>query len=253
MRCDVLTIFPELFRPFLTRGILGRAVDSGLLDVFLHDLREHGEGAYRKVDDTPYGGGGGMVLLPGPLFRALDSIRSQGPPGHVVLLSPQGRRLDQATCRRLADLERLVLVCGRYEGVDERFIAARVDEEISIGDYVLSGGEVPALAVLEAVARLQPGALGDPKAAENDSFSRGLLDHPQYTRPEVFRDLTVPKVLLSGDHAAIAAWRREQALAATAQKRPDLLRGRDGQRESAPAQGAGEEARGHPSAQRGRS
>jgi tRNA (guanine37-N1)-methyltransferase len=232
MRVDVLTLFPGLFAPFLEVGILGRAVARGLIEVAVHDLREHGEGAYRKVDDAPYGGGGGMVLMVGPLSRALDRIQAEREAGRVVLLSPQGRRLDQAACLRLAALRRLVLVCGRYEGIDERFVASRVDEEISIGDYVLSGGEVPALAVLEAVARLQPGALGDPEGAERDSFRGGLLDHPHYTRPEVFEGLAVPEVLLSGDHAAIAAWRRERALEATRRKRPDLLEAAPGRDET---------------------
>ena len=254
MRCDVLTIFPDLFAAFVGVGILGRAVERGLVDLSVHDLREHAEGPYRRVDDAPYGGGGGMVFLPGPLFRALDAIQSRGRPGHVVLLSPQGRRLDQATCGRLAGMERLVLVCGRYEGVDERFVTTRVDEEISIGDYVLSGGEMPAMVILEALARLQPGALGNPEAAADDSFRAGLLDHPHYTRPEVFEGLAVPKVLLSGDHAAIAAWRREQAIVATSRKRPDLLRGGEGNADSTPADEAGGEARGQePTVRRGRS
>jgi tRNA (guanine37-N1)-methyltransferase len=242
MRCDVLTLFPGLFEPFRRVGIVGRALERGLLELVVHDLRAHGEGAYRKVDDAPYGGGGGMVLMPGPLFRGLDALRSRGGGGPVILLSPQGRRLDQEGCRRLAALERMTLVCGRYEGVDERFVGRAVDEELSIGDYVLSGGEIPAMTVLEAVARLQPGALGDPEATENDSFREpALLDHPHYTRPEVFDGMAVPEVLLSGDHAAIREWRRQQARAATARKRPDLLEARNETR--APVTGSGEEAR----------
>jgi tRNA (guanine37-N1)-methyltransferase len=251
MRCDVLTLFPELFRGFRDVGILGRAIQSGLLELRVHDLREHGEGAYRRVDDAPYGGGGGMVLLSGPLFAALDSIEAEGPRGRVVLLSPQGTRLDQGVCRRLAATQRMILVCGRYEGVDERFIEARVDEEISIGDYVLSGGEVPAMVVLESIARLQPGALGDPGAADRDSFSAGLLEHPHYTRPEVFQGHSVPEVLLSGDHAAIARWRAEQSRAVTERKRPDLILRDEEEQES--AEHAENEARGNvPTARRGR-
>ena len=225
MRFDVITLFPGLFSAFLETGVLGRARLRGLVEIVLHDLREFGEGGYRKVDDAPYGGGGGMVLLPGPLFDCLDAAQRQGGvAGRVVLLSPQGKPLDQEACRRLTRCPRVVLVCGRYEGIDERFIQARVDEEISIGDCVLSGGELPAMVVMEAVARLRPGVLGDGGSAENDSFSRGLLDHPHYTRPEVFRGMEVPPVLRGGDHAAVARWRREMAVEMTRRKRPDLLR-----------------------------
>jgi tRNA (guanine37-N1)-methyltransferase len=235
MRVDVITLFPEIFAPFRGAGIVGRALESGKVDLFLHDLREHGEGNYRKVDDAPYGGGAGMVFLPGPLFAAVDAVQAQGEaPGRVVLLSPQGRQLDQAGCARLSEIDRLVLVCGRYEGVDERFIEARVDEEISIGDYVLCGGELPAMVLVEAITRLLPGALGDPASAENDSFSRGLLDHPHYTRPEVFAGMDVPKVLLSGNHAEIERWRQTMAVENTRRKRPDLLAG-----EQAPERGNG--------------
>jgi len=226
MRLDVITLFPELFGPFLDVGVLGRARQRGAVQIFLHDLRDHGEGAYRKVDDAPFGGGGGMVLLPGPLFAALDAVQAEAEEaGRVILLSPQGRRMDQAGCRRLAELERMILVCGRYEGLDERFIAGRVDEEISIGDYVLNGGELPAMVLAEAVSRLQPGVLGDPNAVEHDSFSRGLLDHPHYTRPEVFQGMAVPEVLRGGNHAAIERWRSDAALEMTRKKRPDLLVG----------------------------
>jgi tRNA (guanine37-N1)-methyltransferase len=224
MRVDVVTLFPGLFQAFLETGIVGRAVSGGKVDVQLHDLRQHGEGPYRKVDDAPYGGGAGMVFLPGPLFAALDAVQAVGDgPGTVLLMSPQGKRLDQAACRRLAGAGRLIVICGRYEGVDERFIEARVDEEVSIGDYVLCGGELPAMVLVEAVARLLPEVLGDPESAENDSFSRGLLDHPHYTRPEVFQGMRVPEVLLSGHHAEIARWRDERALENTRRKRPDLL------------------------------
>lgn len=224
MRVDVLTLFPELFGPFLEKGVTGRAVQAGKVQVVLHDLRQHGEGPYRKVDDAPYGGGAGMVLMPGPLFEALDTVQAKcEQAGRVVLLSPQGARLDQKQCRRLAERERLVLVCGRYEGVDERFIEARVDQEISIGDYVLCGGELPAMVLVESVTRLLPGVLGDPASAENDSFSTELLDHPHFTRPDVFAGMSVPEVLLSGNHAEIDRWRRERALENTRRKRPDLL------------------------------
>ena len=226
MRFDVITLFPDLFSAFLRTGIFGRAVESRIVDVMLHDLRAHGEGPYRKVDDAPYGGGGGMVLLAGPLTRCLESARAAAAgPGRVVLMSPQGRPLDQASCRRLAAEARLLLVCGRYEGIDERFVESRVDEELSIGDYVLSGGELPAMVLMEAVARLLPGALGDATAADRDSFSGRLLDHPHYTRPEVFEGKGVPGVLLSGDHAAVERWRGTEALRATRRKRPDLLAG----------------------------
>ena len=224
MRFDVITLFPGLFEPFLESGIPGRAVERGSVQVGLHDLREHGEGDYRKVDDAPYGGGGGMILMPGPLTAALDEVQSEGPRGRVVLLSPQGRGLDAATCRRLAGEARLILVCGRYEGVDQRFIDARVDEEISIGDYVLSGGELPAMVLLEAVIRWLPGVLGDADATENDSFSGGLLEGPHYTRPEEFCGTPVPEVLRSGNHAEIQRWRRERAVEITRRRRPDLLR-----------------------------
>ena len=229
MRFDVITLFPALFTPFLETGVLGRARLHGLLEVVLHDLREYGEGTYRKVDDAPYGGGGGMVILPGPLFKCLDAVQSQGKaPGRVVLLSPQGRPLDQSAGERLAGQERLVLVCGRYEGIDERFIEARVDEEVSIGDYVLSGGELPAMVLMEVAGRLQPGVLGNSASAEDDSFSRGMLDHPHYTRPEVFRAMAVPSILRSGDHAAVERWRRDKVLEMTRRKRPDLLQGPGG-------------------------
>jgi len=224
MRFDVVTLFPDLFREFLAAGIFGRAVEKRIVEVMLHDLRSHGDGAYRKVDDTPYGGGGGMVLLAGPLSRCLDGAQAAvSGRGRVVLMSPQGRPLDQATCRRLAREPRLLLVCGRYEGIDERFVETRVDEEVSIGDYVLSGGELPAMVLMEALARLLPGALGDATAADRDSFSGRLLDHPHYTRPEVFEGRGVPGVLLSGDHAAVERWRAEEARRITRRKRPDLL------------------------------
>ena len=224
MRIDVISLFPGLFAPFLETGIFGRARQRGLVHVSVHDLREDGEGAHRKVDDTPYGGGGGMVLSPGPLFAALDRVRAEElTPGPVVLLSPQGRRLDHEVCQELAQLPRLILVCGRYEGLDERFVEAAVDREISIGDYVLSGGEVPAMLLIEGMVRLVPGVLGNPKSASEESFQEDLLEAPHYTRPAEFRGHPVPEVLRSGNHAAIEQWRREQSREITLKRRPDLL------------------------------
>jgi tRNA (guanine37-N1)-methyltransferase len=220
-RIDVITIFPELFVTPLETSLLGRSVAAGLLDVRVHDLREHGLGKHRSVDDEPYGGGAGMVMRPEPLFEAVEEAR--GPGSHVVLLSPRGRRLDQAGVARLAAADHLVLVCGRFEGVDERVVDHLVDEEISIGDYVLAGGELPALVVIEAVSRLVPGVLGNEESLASESFGSGLLEYPQYTRPADYRGLRVPEVLLSGDHGAIERWRREQAEALTRARRPDLL------------------------------
>ncbi|MDP9121194.1 MAG: tRNA (guanosine(37)-N1)-methyltransferase TrmD [Acidobacteriota bacterium] len=223
MRIRVLTIFPELFGPFLATSLVGRAVERGLLDVRLHDLRDHTEDRHRSVDDEPYGGGGGMVMTAPPWIRAVRAVSGADSPWRV-LLSPQGARLDDAKVRELAGRRDLALLCGRYEGIDERVRSTVVDEEISIGDYVLSGGELPAMVLIEAVSRQIPGVVGLPGSVEQDSFRDGLLDHPHYTRPPVVEGHTVPEVLLSGDHAAILRWRREQALAATREKRPDLLR-----------------------------
>ncbi|MFN2587159.1 MAG: tRNA (guanosine(37)-N1)-methyltransferase TrmD [Actinomycetota bacterium] len=217
----VVTLFPELFRTPLETSLLGRATAAGLLEVRVHDLREHGLGTHRSVDDEPYGGGAGMVMRPEPLFAAIEAVR--GPRSHVVLLSPRGHRLDHGHVTRLASLEHLVLVCGRYEGVDERVVEAAVDEELSIGDYVLSGGELPALVVIEAISRLVPGVLGNAESAASESHAAGLLEYPQYTRPAEFRGLRVPDVLLSGDHDAVARWRREQSERLTRERRPDLL------------------------------
>ena len=200
-------------------GTLARGVASGALHVELVALREYGVGNYRQVDDAPFGGGAGMVLMPGPLTRALEGREDS----HRILLTPAGRRLDQATLDRWATLEALTLVCGRYEGVDERFVEGSIDEEISLGDFVLSGGEAAALAVIEGVARLLPGVLGNPKSVESESFRDGLLEEPQYTRPAIFRDRQVPPVLLSGDHARIADWRKQRRIERTRARRPDLL------------------------------
>jgi tRNA (guanine37-N1)-methyltransferase len=220
MRIDLVTLFPEACRPLLEASILGRAVAEGHVALTLHDLRQYADDKHRTVDDTPYGGGPGMVLKPEPVVRAIEAVR--GDDGHVILMAPQGRPFTQAEARRLAALPHLVLVAGHYEGVDER-VRAFVDEEISIGDYVLTGGELPMLVVVDAVVRLLPGVLR-PGATEDDSFADGLLEYPQYTRPRVFRGMAVPDVLLSGDHAAIRRWRREMSLRRTWERRPDLLR-----------------------------
>ena len=227
LRIDVVTIFPELFDAFLRTSIVGIAREAGALEVTTHDLRGFTIDRHRSVDDAPYGGGPGMVMKPEPLVEAIEALagtKGAEREARVLLLSPQGERLDQARIARMAGQRHLVLVCGRYEGVDQRVIDLAVDEEISIGDYVLSGGEVPAMAVIEAVARLLPGVLGNPESAGSDSFEQGLLEGPQYTRPAVFRGRAVPDVLLSGNHAAVARWRSEQARETTRRRRPDLLR-----------------------------
>jgi len=220
MRIDVVTLFPELFDAPLKTSVIGRAVDNGLLSVAVHDLREHGLGRHRAVDDYPYGGGAGMVLRPEPLFTAIEPLRSVG--AHVILLDPAGERLTDALARELAGLPRLALVCGRYEGIDER-ARGLADREVSIGDYVLTGGELPALVLLDVVARLVPGVI-EAASHEEDSFAAGLLEYPQYTRPEEFRGMGVPQVLLSGHHGEVARWRRREALRRTLERRPDLLR-----------------------------
>jgi tRNA (guanine37-N1)-methyltransferase len=224
---DVVTLFPGMFFGPLEQGVLARARRAGHVSVRIHDLRRWGLGKHRVVDDTPYGGGGGMILRPEPVFRAVDWIRKRHPATHdrVVLLSPQGTRLNHGQARRLAGYDRLILLCGRYEGVDERVREGLAEEELSIGDVVLTGGELPALVVLDAVSRFIPGVLGGLDAAEKDSFADGLLESPYYTRPVEFRGQRVPEVLLSGDHGAIARWRAEAALRVTRNKRPDLLGG----------------------------
>jgi tRNA (guanine37-N1)-methyltransferase len=222
VRVDIVTIFPRIFESPLRESLLGRAVASGLLDVRVHDLRDFASGPQRQVDDDPYGGGPGMVMKPEPVFAAVESLG--GEPRRTILLSPAGRRLDQAFVRELALEPWILLICGRYEGVDERVVNGLPAEEVSVGDYVLSGGEVPALVVLEAVTRLVPGVIGNEESSERDSFGPdGVLDHPHYTRPAAFRDLGVPPVLLSGNHAEIERWRREAAVEKTRRNRPDLL------------------------------
>jgi tRNA (guanine37-N1)-methyltransferase len=221
MRLDIVTLFPEVMAPYLAASVLGRAREAGLVDLRLVQLRDFADDRHRTVDDTPYGGGKGMVLKVEPLHRAIASLRDED--SRVVLMTPRGRLFRQEDARRLAAERHLILVAGHYEGVDER-VGRFVDEELSIGDYVLTGGELPALVVADAVIRLLPGVLPE-GAAEEESFADGLLEYPHYTRPRVFLGLEVPEVLLSGDHAAIARWRRQERLRATLERRPDLLRG----------------------------
>jgi tRNA (guanine37-N1)-methyltransferase len=223
VRFDLVTIFPRLCDGPLGEGIVRRAIDRGLVDVRVHDLRDYTTDRHRSVDDVSYGGGPGMVFKPEPLFRAVDAIKGDGPVDAVILMSPQGRRFTQREAERLAALRRVVLLCGRYEGVDDRVRSALATEELSIGDYVLSGGELPALVVVDAVVRLLPGAVGDEASVDVDSFSRGLLDYPHFTRPAEFGGLRVPDVLMSGNHADIRRWRKREALARTLALRPDLL------------------------------
>jgi tRNA (guanine37-N1)-methyltransferase len=228
MRFDVITLFPELFAPHLTQGVTRRAFESGQVDVSLWPLRDFADNAYRRVDDRPYGGGPGMVMLVEPLERALQAIRAaREDDAPVIHFTPTGRRIDQALVTEYAHGPGAVLLCGRYEGIDQRFIDRHVDVELSLGDFVLSGGELPALALLDAVARLQDGVLGDAQSHQQDSFSDGLLDCPHFSRPESLPtpegEACVPAVLLSGHHADIARWRREQSLALTARRRPELI------------------------------
>jgi tRNA (guanine37-N1)-methyltransferase len=219
VRIDVVTLFPELVELPLRTSILGRAAEAGVVEFGVHDLRAHGLGRHRSVDDYPYGGGAGMVMRPEPLFAAIEPLRAAG--AHVILLDPAGERLTDALARELAAHPHLALVCGRYEGIDER-VRSLVDREVSIGDYVLTGGELPALVLVDAVARLVPGVI-QAASHEGDSFAAGLLEHPQYTRPEEFRGMRVPDVLLSGHHGEVDRWRRREALRRTSERRPDLL------------------------------
>ncbi|MEM7053889.1 MAG: tRNA (guanosine(37)-N1)-methyltransferase TrmD [Pseudomonadota bacterium] len=219
---SVVTLFPEWFDSFKSMGLTGRALADQRIRLQCFNPRDHAQGVHRSVDDRPYGGGPGMVMRPEPLALAIEQAKA-GRDAPVSGLSPQGRRLDQQAIEMLAKRERIILVCGRYEGIDERVNASLINEEWSLGDFVLSGGEYAAAALIDAVVRLQPGVLGHELSAEQDSFSSGLLDHPHYTRPEIWRDLPVPEVLQSGDHAAIAKWRRQQALLRTFERRPDLL------------------------------
>lgn len=226
MIIDVVTIFPAMVESALAEGVVGRARARGLVDIGVRDLRAFTDDRHRSVDDVPFGGGPGMVMKPEPLFRAVEAIAAErGQPSAVVLMTPQGRRFSHAEAERLSRLERLIVLCGRYEGVDERVAEALVTDELSIGDYVLTGGELPALVVIDAAVRLQPGVVGDEVSVVEDSFVAATLDHPHYTRPAVFRGMAVPDVLLSGHHADIERWRRRQRVQRTWMRRPDLLDG----------------------------
>lgn len=225
LRIDVLTIFPDLVHPWTRASLIGKAGRQGVLDLRVHDLRSGTTDPHRSVDDAPFGGGAGMVLRPEPVFTVVER---EGPPRPLLLLGPGGRRFDQAWAEELAGSDGFSLLCGRYEGVDQRVGDHLVDGELSLGDFVLSGGEVAALAVIEAVARLVPGVMGNEESAEEESFAAGLLEYPQYTRPAVFRGWEVPEVLLSGDHGRVARWRRAQALHRTLTRRPDLIAARGG-------------------------
>jgi tRNA (guanine37-N1)-methyltransferase len=223
MRLDILTLFPDLFSSFLKESILGRAIERGMVDIRLTDIRSFAHGPHHQTDDRPYGGGDGMVMKPGPISRALASVDRSGERSLVVLLTPQGERFDQPTAWEFSRLDQLILICGRYEGVDERIRTDHVDRELSIGDYILSGGELGAMVVVDAVCRLIPGVLGGERSNLEDSFQDGLLEYPHYTRPRVFNGMEVPSILLSGDHEKIRLWRRAQSLRRTLERRPDLL------------------------------
>jgi len=223
---DIITIFPEIFGEVFDFGIIRRAIETGLIEINVHDLRDFTFDRHRQVDDRPFGGGAGMVMKPEPLFRAVEAVTGGDSGANVLLLSPQGRLFDQALARNYAKEQRLVLICGRYEGIDERVAESLITEEISIGNYVLSGGEIPAMVVVDAITRLIPGALGCEQSAERESFSNGLLDYPQYTRPADYRGKKVPEVLIGGNHAEIERWRRRKAIEKTLRRRPELLRDR---------------------------
>jgi len=232
MRFDILTLFPGIFRGFLDESIVRLARERAVVEIHFWDIRDYTTDRHRKVDDRPYGGGPGMVMMPQPVFAAVEAADAAAqPPARKFLLTPQGRTFDQALARQLAAEPRIMLVCGRYEGFDERIHIGLGAEELSIGDYVLAGGEVAAMVIVETVTRLLPGALGDPESAQRESFEDGVLDYPQYTRPPVFRGMAVPEVLLSGNHARIRAWREEQARRRTLARRPDLLAKHSGKEE----------------------
>ena len=225
MRIDVLTLFPEMFESPLSHSILNRAQEMGVVDIVLTNIRDFAAGKYRKVDDKPYGGGPGMVMMPQPVFDCFEYVEKlSAEKRRVILLTPQGQKFNQARAAELSREKRLILISGRYEGFDERIRLGLAAEQISIGDYVLSGGELAAAVIIDAVVRLLPGALGDEDSSKDESFSRDLLEYPQYTRPEVFREMKVPDVLLSGNHGEINQWRRQQALERTKKQRPDLLK-----------------------------
>ncbi|MCP4261628.1 MAG: tRNA (guanosine(37)-N1)-methyltransferase TrmD [Planctomycetes bacterium] len=225
MRVDVLTLFPEMFESPLDCSILNRAREASLVKIALTDIRDFAADSYRKVDGKPYGGGPGMVMMPGPVFDCFEHVQKLSPDkGRIILLTPQGQRFDQKKAAELSKEKRLIFIAGKYEGFDERIRTGLDAEQISIGDYVLNGGELAAMVIIDAVVRLLPGALGDEDSSKDDSFSKGLLEYPQYTRPEIFRDMKVPDILLSGDHAKIAEWRKQQSLERTKKWRPDLLK-----------------------------
>lgn len=224
MRFDLLTIFPDMFSPYLGLGVLGRAIDNGILDVRVVDIRDFADDAHKTTDDRPYGGGDGMVMKVDPIYRAVESLDRDPARSVVILLGPQGQVFNQPMAWELAGWEQIVLICGRYEGVDERVRELCVDRELSIGDYILSGGEPAAIVVMDAVSRLIPGVLGGEESNLEDSFESGLLEYPHYTRPRVFQGLEVPGVLLSGNHEKIRKWRRKESLKRTLEKRPDLFR-----------------------------
>jgi tRNA (guanine37-N1)-methyltransferase len=223
MRFDVFTLLPDTFSPYLQASILQKAAERGLLEFHVHNIRDYTHDRHHTTDDTPYGGGGGMVMKPEPVFEAVESVLSTQPACPVILMTPQGRVFNQKIALDLATLPQVALLCGRYEGIDERIREHLVTDEISIGDYVLTGGELPALILIDAIARLLPGVLGDPDGAMDDSHASGLLEYPHYTRPPEFRGWGVPETLLSGDHGRISRWRREQALLRTLHRRPDIL------------------------------
>jgi len=225
MRIDILTLFPEMFDSPLNGSILKRARDNGIIDIVLTNIRDFATDSYRKVDDKPYGGGPGMVMMPGPVFDCFEHVEKLSPEkGRVILLTPQGQKFTQVKAVEFSNENRLILIAGKYEGFDERIRIGLGAEQISIGDYVLNGGELAAMVIIDAIVRLLPGALGDEDSPRDESFSNGLLEYPQYTRPENFRDMKVPDVLLSGDHGKIAQWRHQQALERTKKQRPDLLK-----------------------------
>jgi tRNA (guanine37-N1)-methyltransferase len=224
MEIDIITIFPQMVDATLSEGVVGRAREAGVVDVRARDLRDYTDDRHRTVDDEAYGGGPGMVMKPAPIFAAIEAIaQERGAASAVVLMTPQGRKFSHAEAERLSKLDRLVVICGRYEGVDERVAETLVTDELSIGDYVLTGGELPALVVVDAVVRLVPGVVGDAESVATESFVDGLLDYPHYTRPAVFRDLAVPDVLLSGHHGEIEKWRRRERVKRTLARRPDLM------------------------------
>ena len=226
MRFETLSVFPEVFAPYLDASIMGRAQRAGILDFAAHDLRDWTHDRHRTVDDAPFGGGQGMLMKPAPIFEAVEALSAEGPRPHVVFFSPCGRRYDQSCAEALSHEERVLLVCGRYEGMDERAYEL-ADDVFSLGDYVLTGGELAAMVVIDSVVRLLPGALGDAMSAKDESFSDGLLEYAQYTRPASYRGMDVPEVLLGGDHAKVNAWRRRSAVERTARWRPDLIEGAD--------------------------